>query len=326
MKRRTIISLRTALAVLLCTGLLVGCGRDKKAEVAATRAFPVVPIPEIYADNYEDAVEYVAEHFWDDFADTTKKYLCDSAHIGGVLNEDVEQQVSTYSALLQLCPLDQARKSVRTLYNRLVACEKADSSSNIFDGVVPIVERYLYDPNSPVRDEDIYGALAEQLAEYEGFPPEVQGRYAFEVAKSSLNQRGTRAADFHFTDSKGRLTSLYEVQAEYTLLFFSNPGCDACYEIITVLSEQLNVSEMIARGQLAVVNVYIDEDIEAWREYMPIYPKDWYNGYDPEGIIRSDGLYYVRAIPSLYLLDRDKIVLLKDAPNDRIFNEIINIE
>ena len=32
-----------------------------------------------------------------------------------------------------------------------------------------------------------------------------------------------------------------------------------------------------------------------------------------------DLLYNVRAIPSLYLLDRDKTVLLKDAPEDRVF-------
>lgn len=324
MKRHTIISSGAALAVFLCMGLLVGCVRDKKTEVA-TRAFPVVSIPEIYSDSYEDRMEYITEHFWDDFTDTTKKYLCDSTHIGGVLKGDVEQQVSTYVALLQFCSLDQACKSVRILYSKLEACEKADTSSNIFDGVVPIAERYLYDPNSPGRDEDIYAAFASRLSEYEGFSPEVRGRYAFEVAKSSLNRRGTQAADFYFTDSKGRMTSLFGVNAEYTLLFFSNPGCEACYEIITILTEQLNVSEMIESGQLAVVNVYIDEDIEAWFDYMPIYPKNWHNGYDAEGIIRTDGRYYVRAIPSLYLLDRDKIVLMKDAPNDRVFNALATI-
>ena len=77
---------------------------------------------------------------------------------------------------------------------------------------------------------------------------------------------------------------------------------------------------------MAVANIYIDEDLEAWYGYQSIYPEEWYNGYDPNFIIRTDLLYNVRAIPSLYLLDRDKTVLLKDAPEERIFAELHKID
>ena len=53
---------------------------------------------------------------------------------------------------------------------------------------------------------------------------------------------------------------------------------------------------------------------------MPVYPDNWYNGYDPDYVIREDILYNVRAIPSLYLLDKDKKVLMKDAPQERLFS------
>ena len=79
---------------------------------------------------------------------------------------------------------------------------------------------------------------------------------------------------------------------------------------------------MIAQGALSVVNVYIDEDLQAWRDYMPIYPETWYNGFDPNLIIRSDRIYNVRAIPSLYLLDSQKTVLMKDAVPEKLFNLI----
>jgi hypothetical protein len=58
---------------------------------------------------------------------------------------------------------------------------------------------------------------------------------------------------------------------------------------------------------------------------MPIYPEEWYNGFDPDFAIRNETLYNVRAIPSLYLLDKDKTVLLKDAPEDRIFAAIAGL-
>ena len=79
-----------------------------------------------------------------------------------------------------------------------------------------------------------------------------------------------------------------------------------------------NVQKLLDEGRLAVLNVYIDEDLEAWREYMPVYPKEWMNGYDASHIIREDILYCIRAIPSLYLLDADKRILLKDAPVERV--------
>ena len=63
----------------------------------------------------------------------------------------------------------------------------------------------------------------------------------------------------------------------------------------------------------------IDEDLEGWRSYMPIYPENWYNGFDPDLAIRSEKLYNVRAIPSLYLLDENKKVLFKDVPEQTLF-------
>ena len=79
---------------------------------------------------------------------------------------------------------------------------------------------------------------------------------------------------------------------------------------------------MIAEKRLAVLNIYIDEDLKEWKEYMPIYPEEWYNGFDPDLVIRTDNTYNVRAIPSLYLLDADKTVLLKDATIERLLSAI----
>jgi hypothetical protein len=83
---------------------------------------------------------------------------------------------------------------------------------------------------------------------------------------------------------------------------------------------------MISDGKMAVLNIYIDEDLQAWREYMPIYPEQWYNGFDPDLVIRTDKVYNVRAIPSLYLLDSEKTVLLKDADLERLFAVMQNLK
>lgn len=287
--------------------------------------FPAVEVPVMYADDQAEAFVYLSEHFWDDFTDTSRHYPCDSSLVSGVKKGDVEQEFANFTAVLQAVDYRQARKAMARLFDRVSACERADTSSNIFETVTEFAERYLYDPNSPLRDEDLYGVYAARMAGYDGISETEREAYAYDAQMCSLNEVGSRAANFVFSDASGRMHSLYGIDAEYTLLFFSNPGCNACEEIIRVLTDALAVDSLIESGRLAVVNVYIDEDIAAWYDYMFLYPSAWYNGYDPNGIIRNDILYNVRAIPSLYVLDRDKTVLMKDAPDQRVFTFLASI-
>jgi hypothetical protein len=170
-----------------------------------------------------------------------------------------------------------------------------------------------------LRNEDHYAFYVARLAASGMIEPVMQEKYAREVRLASLNRVGTKAADFRFSDKRGQMHTLYGIRSELTLLFFSNPGCTACKDIIDVLNNDPVISGLIADGTMSVLNIYIDEDLEAWRSYMPIYPDKWYNGFDPDLVIRGETLYNVRAIPSLYLLDRDKTVLMKDAPESRLF-------
>ena len=181
------------------------------------------------------------------------------------------------------------------------------------------MDKYLYDPNSPLRNEDYYAFYAARMASSDLVEDVMKDKYSREVSLAALNQVGTKAADFRFADKKGRLYTLYGIKAQLTLLFFSNPGCAACKDIIDVLNNDPVISQLIADGTMAVLNIYIDEDLEAWRSYMPIYPENWYNGFDPDLVIRGETLYNVRAIPSLYLLDSDKTVIMKDAPEQKLF-------
>ena len=312
------------MACMLSVLLAAGCGQ-KKPEQSAPRDFPSVTVPGIYADDREGALEYLAEHFWDDFTDTSSVFPCDTSIVNGVKKEDVEQAFADFAGVLQSIGFPQAKKAVSRLFDKAFSCEEADTASNVCETVAGLGERYLYGPNSPLRNEDLYAVYAGRMSECSGIPAEKRSVYAYDVRMCSLNSIGTPAADFAFSDAAGGMHTLYGIDAEYTLLFFSNPGCHACEDIIRVLGEQLSVGSLIASGRLAVVNVYIDEDLTAWYDYMSIYPDDWYNGYDPNGIIRSDVLYNVRAIPSLYVLDRDKTVLMKDAPDQRVFSFLASL-
>ena len=66
-------------------------------------------------------------------------------------------------------------------------------------------------------------------------------------------------------------------------------------EIINVLKGEPAISGMIADGTLAVLNIYIDEDLQGWRDYMPVYPEQWYNGFDPDAQRSEDEITVQRS-------------------------------
>ena len=279
--------------------------------------FPDVKVPSVISDQQE-ALEYFAENYWNGLTDLSRNYPCDSLYVSGVEQGVVEQKFANWTLVLDAIDINKARMTIGKLYDKVYACEVSNPSSNVFETLVGFFEKYFYDPNSPMRNEDYYLPFVSKYASYEGLSEVERGKYAREARLCGLNMIGTKAADFRFSDKNGKIRNLYGVKAPYTLLFFSNPGCEACMNIINMLKGDPVIAQMIADGTLAVLNIYIDEDIQAWRSYMPVYPEEWYNGFDPDLVIRSNEIYAVRAIPSLYLLDHEKRVILKDAPEVKL--------
>mgnify|MGYP002516493050 FL=1 len=301
--------------ITLCALVMVGCSgrRNGKATAFQPHAFPPVPEPPAVIVEPQEKAEYVISNYWNKFLSQT--YPCDTNVVNGVLADDLEKAFGTYVTFLEgTCPIDFGRKAMAGFFDKVEKFQASDTSSNVFGFFEKMVPKYLYDPNSPVRNEDLYLPYVSRLAVSEYSDPDFKPSYSFETQMCSLNMIGSPAADFTFTDLSGKRHTLYSVKAGTTLLFFTNPGCPACKEIMESLTSDEEISALVASGRLAVVNIYIDDELDKWREYASVYPKNWYNGYDQSYIIRSDVTYNVRAIPSLYVLDSEKKVIMKDAP------------
>ena len=318
--------MRKYLGILTVT-LLCACGpRSGKtgSDTPVRRDFPAVEVPSLYSDPLERA-GYAAGHFWDRFTDTVQVYACDSATVNGVPLETLEPQMGLFASLLGELPLDTGSKAVIRLYDRADAFERKYPDSNVFEELGRLARHYLYDPNSPVRNEDLYYPFVDRLGRSDLIDNGYRMGYEWDARMCRLNRVGTPAADFAFTDTRGRLRTLYGVQAEYTVLIFGNPGCKACLEIMEAMESTPAVAALISSGRLQVVDVYIDQEIDDWKAHIPEYPATWINGYDHSYTIRTDLIYNVRGIPSIYLLDRDKTVLLKDAPEERVLAALANL-
>lgn len=300
--RKYVLALAAFAAVIACRPKNTG-----KAPAPQHRSFPRVEAPAMM-DNPQERLEYIVMHFWDAFAKVD--HPTDSLIIGGVKKADVEGQMGVFATLLQQVPESVGQKAMQALYANL---EKAPG---MFTPMTELVRQYFFDPNSPVRNEALYLPFVKALSSSPLVKEDLRGGYAWDARLCALNLPGTKAADFRFIDTSGRARTLHSVKAEYVLLVFGNPDCTACRELVENMSSVPEISALEASGRLKVVDIYIDQEIDVWKQRMASYPKNWINGYDPDYVIRQDLIYDVRAVPSIYLLDRDKTVLLKDAPEN----------
>jgi thioredoxin-related protein len=126
------------------------------------------------------------------------------------------------------------------------------------------------------------------------------------------------AADFEYQVPGKEVQRMHNLRTPYTLLFFSNPECPMCEEIIGSFMASDVLNQAIETQQLTLLNLYIDQELDRWMNYRHHFPKTWINAFDPNFSLRDNDRYAIRAIPSLYLLDSEKRVLLKDATPQQV--------
>lgn len=303
---------RTLVLILAAVGLAACGGRAPRRPAATTAETPAVFLPAIApaALAPEERVEWLRWHYWDnfDFADTTFLARADTLQLF--------EAYARYVQLLFSVPTDGA--PMDSLMRR------AAVSRPMLDYFAMLADQVLGDPNSPLRNDEFYiPVLRAQLSspwydEYERLAPE------YRLSLASQNRIGQPANDFRYTLASGATGMLYGLRAEYVLLFINNPGCPMCREIREAVSASPMLTELIEHGRLRVLALYPDENLDEWRAYREQIPASWINAYDDGCVLREKGLYDLSAIPSLYLLDAQKRVLVKDATDVALVEEVID--
>ena len=145
----------------------------------------------------------------------------------------------------------------------------------------------------------------------------------FKLKLASRNLPGAKASDFTYYLPNGQARTLQEtnVKNNRLLLVFYDPECPGCHEIMQEMIHDTALADAVGTGQLTVLAIYTEGNPEAWENDLSSIPSGWLAGTDREAI-KLGALYDLKAMPSLYLLDGEKRVLLKDAPYSRIRAEL----
>lgn len=181
-------------------------------------------------------------------------------------------------------------------------------------------------PASPRRDEERYIRFLNSLLASDSLPEALRERAEYRRRMAMLNRRGTTAADFRYRERHGSESRLHELKSPLTLLIFYDPECPHCNDILRALASSKTINRAIAEKNLTVIAIYAEGKREIWEKSLNDMPDNWLVGYDLSGILDNE-IYNLPAMPTPYLLDSNKKVILKDPPPGKIINYLIrNLE
>jgi len=190
------------------------------------------------------------------------------------------------------------------------ALRKSQVSFQQYSDLFDYLEHNFGDIKSPYRKEALYIAML-RYALADAYTDEYRKtRYRHELSLINKNHAGDKLPDFNLIMQNGDTTNLYNIKAERLLVFLQNPSCPTCKKVREKLKEMKNA---LSKQQITVLTVYFEEDKSLWQKYLQndAFP-DWLHGWNYDLTIEGENRIDIRSIPTLYLLDKNKIILKKD--------------
>lgn len=249
--------------------------------------------------NMEERIDYMTEHFWNEesIADTN--------------NFQKPKLILDYLYLLKRTTVQKEQDYIDSFIS--IACKQ----KNTFGLILYWLDNILYESSSPYYDESLYLKLmfAVVTSEADSVMKLIPQQ---RIEMMSKNQIGKRATNFSFIEKTGRIGDLYSISSPLLLLVFNNPDCSLCHKTEGQLEKNKDIQALMDSGNLQVIAITPDANYGEWMEHN--YPQNWIVGYDMEKIIYKQQLYDIQRLPCIYLLDKEKRVLLKEADYNRLCN------
>jgi len=122
------------------------------------------------------------------------------------------------------------------------------------------------------------------------------------------NLIGKKGENLIMDSYKGIFVSLYDVEKEFTILYFWEPDCGHCQ----VETPKLKAYYDKAKDEgIEVFAVCTTADKDKWTKYIEDNKLTWINGWDPKRASHFDYYYNVQSTPTVYILDKNKKIIAK---------------
>lgn len=258
---------------------------------------PTVPhIPEGTEDPELYKYTFYKNHFWDGI-DITDPGLLRTPLLDAKINDYLDNVVVQLS--------DSVIKEVDILLSR------AKPSKETFRYLlITLVNKY---ERSPVIDFDkVFVHLVENyylngMAD-EWTTQETLDKLKNRVAMIKPNFIGNPAPELVLWDTLGTEVNIRDIDAKYTVLYFYDPDCGHCKKKTPEL--YAHYADLVAKG-VEVVGVCTATDEKEWKDFIKKDGLEWINVADLNSQTYFRYYYDIRSTPTVYILDKDKKIVVK---------------
>ena len=143
-----------------------------------------------------------------------------------------------------------------------------------------LIEHYFENPQSPLRNDRVYLLFLEEMKNSPCFDEAEKERLAFKIKTTNKNLPGDIAINFNFKDENGKSHQLSDYRDQKVILYFYDPDCENCHKVSAWLKQQTIPAD------IKVLKIIADNPISH--------------------------IYSLRAMPTIFLLDKGNLVVLKD--------------
>lgn len=262
-----------------------------------TISFALPAVPDSLS-SAEDRADFLASHYWDKF-DFANCREC-------VGSDDFEQYWADYCYILNIAHTNNAKEAITGIFDSVKRKKK------IVMSLFELSDKYLNGTDSPAYNEEIFVYITEKLISSRHLSRKEKNHIRAKRNMALKNAQGSYAENFFFVRKDGEYEALYEISSKYIILFFYYPDCSNCRTMIKIMERSKTFNKMISSGELKILCIYPEGDMELWKKSDGTIPRTWINACDRQAAIMENSLYRFKGFPSLYLLDTDKKVLLKD--------------
>jgi peroxiredoxin len=263
---------------------------------------PEVPPSPLGQDSVVFKYTYYKTHFWDDI---------DIAHPGLLRSPLLHNKIMDYLDNVVLKQADsvivavddliaKSRKNEEAFRYLLISLTNKYEASKImgFDKVfVHLVDQYYLTNQATWTDAETIKKLEER------------------AATIRPNFIGNPAPAFTLQDTLGRDYKLYDIEANYTVLYFYDPDCGHCKKSTPILYSAY--ADLQAKN-VEVLAICTTTDSKRWHEFIVENDLGWINLADLPSITHFKYYYDVRSTPTVYILDKDKKILLKKVATEDV--------
>ena len=249
--------------------------------------------------------------YWDNKLDTL---------ISQQSREQTEKALCEFISSFATTSEDTIRMSI---YHLMKQCEK---DPMYYMQMALAAEMLLYDNRSPQMNETYYIPFLEAIQASDCLNKGYKFRYEKQLEGCFKNRPGTQATNINFIDAQGKENSLHNLEAEHLLMVFYSPSCHKCHQVMDAMKQNEQISQWITSKDLQILAIYADGNQEEWTKEKDYFPPTWINGYDHQDEIYTKGTYVLRMSPTIYLLDSEKKVILKDTKIEDITKYFLSLQ